>query len=408
MNRTIAIVGTLDTKADEVKYIAELIKKRDHKTLIIDPGVLGQAPFEADITRDQVAEAAGTNLKQVIALGDEGEAIEIMTEGTSKIVQELYSSGRLDGVVVLGGSMGTSLGLPVLKALPLLMPKLMVSTVAFTKIISGEAVSADLTVMPTVADIWGLNRITKRVLENAAGAISGMVENHGEEEISEKPMIGVATLGSAALKYVPQIKPLLEQRGYEVAVFHTNGFGGITFEQFVEQGLFAGALDLSLQELMSYLCGGQNAVDRLTAIGKRAMPQVVAPGAIDWFCWFESLETLPAQYRGRTMHMHNPRIAELKTNKEEKAELGEMMAKKLNRALGPTVMLIPTQGFSERDKPGGVFYDPEGRKAFVEALKGNIEPSIEVRELDMHINDPEFAQEAVAALDSVIMRQSKH
>ena len=302
--------------------------------------------------------------------------------------------------------MGTSLGLAVLKALPLLMPKLMVSTMAFTQVISAEAAGADLTVMPTVADIWGLNRVTKRVLENAAGAISGMVENYTKEEEGDKPLIGVTTLGSAGLKYVPLIKPLLERNGYEVAIFHTNGVGGQTFEQFVEDGLFAGVLDLSQQELMGYICGGPTAVDRLEAFGKRSVPKVVAPGATGFFGWFGSLEKLPAEHRGRMVHMHNPQTARIKSNNDEKAALGEIMAKKLNKALGPTKVLIPTQGFCERDRPGDDlsydFYDPEGYQAFIKAFKANIKPGIKVRELDMHINDPEFAREAVAELISMM------
>ncbi|MGB2885245.1 MAG: Tm-1-like ATP-binding domain-containing protein, partial [Dehalococcoidia bacterium] len=404
MKKTIVIVGTLDTKADEVRYIADLITNRGHRTLIIDPGILGQVPFKPDVTREQVSEAAGTSLDQVISLGDEGEAIEVMARGTWNVVRGLYSSGEMDGIVVLGGSMGTSLGLPVLGQLPLLMPKLMVSTVAHTQIISTEAVSADLTVMPTVADIWGLNRITKRVLSNAAGAISGMVESYSKEEESGKPLVGLPTLGSAALRYVPFIKPLLEERGYEVAVFHTNGMGGRVFEQFVEHGVFTGALDLSMQELMGYVCNGSNPVSRLEAATKRALPQVVAPGAVDWFCHFGSLNTLPAQYKSRTIHMHNPQVVEIRTSREEKISLGETMAERINRALGPTIVLLPAAGVSERDKPGGVFFDPEGRRAMIDVLKKNLEPRIEVRELDMHINDPDFSLETVEAFDKVIDR----
>ena len=404
MTKTIVIVGTLDTKGEEVKYIKELIAKRGHRTIVVDTGVLGQAPFAPDITHDQVAEAAETSLKEVIALGEEGKAIEVMAEGTAKVAQELYSSGSLDGIIALGGSMGTSLAMTLMRALPLLTPKLLVSTVAFSPMISPDVVSKDLTVMPTVTDIWGLNRITKRVLANAAGAIAGMVETQEKEEVLQKPMLGVTTLGASGMKYVVWAKPLLEQMGYEVAVFHTNGVGGRTFEQFVEQGLLAGALDFSLAELANYLCGGHAAVDRLEAIGKRALPQVVAPGALNWFSWFGSLETVPAKYSDRKKYMHNSLVMELKTSKEEMATIGEVMARKLNRALGPTVVLIPTQGFSERDKPGAVFYDPEARKAFIEALKGNIEPKVEVIELDMHLNAPEFAQEAVAILDGMVRK----
>jgi uncharacterized protein (UPF0261 family) len=404
MTKTIVIVGTLDTKGEEVKYIQGLIAKRGHRTIVIDTGVLGQTPFTPDITRDQVAGAANTSLKEVIALGEEGKAIAVMAEGTAKVAQELYSSGNLDGIIALGGSMGTSLAMPLMNALPLLTPKLLVSTVAFSRMIPSDVVSKDLTVMPTVVDIWGLNRITKRVLQSAAGAIAGMVEEQEKEEVAQKPLIGVTTLGTSGMKHVLWAKPLLEQKGYEVAVFHTNGIGGMTFEEFVEQGLLAGALDLSLAELGNYLCGGHPAVDRLEAIGKRALPQVVAPGALNWFSWFGSLETIPAKYRRRKTYMHNPLVMELKTSKKEMAAMGEVIARKLNRALGPTVFLIPTRGFSSRDELGAPFYDPQARKALISALKRNIEPKIEVIELDMHLNDPAFAQEAVSILDSMMRK----
>ena len=404
MTKTIVIVGTLDTKADEVRYLADLIANRGHRTLIIDPGILGQVPFKPDVTREQVAQAAGTSLDQVASVGDEGEAIEVMARGTWNVVRDLYSSGEMDGIVVLGGSMGTSLGLPVLAQLPLLIPKLMVSTVAHTQIISSEAVSADLTVMPTVADIWGLNRITRRMLQNAAGAISGMVESCSREEESGKPLVGLPTLGSAALSYVPLIKPLLEEKGYEVAVFHTNGIGGRTFEQFVESGVFTGALDLSMQELMGFVCNGSNSVNRLEAATKRALPQVVAPGAVDFFCYFGPLGTLPTQYRSRSIRIHNAQVVQTRTSREEKVSLGEIMAERINRALGSTIVLLPAAGISDWDKPGGVFYDPDGRTAMMAALKANLDPRIEVRELDMHINDPAFSDAAVEAFEAVTAR----
>ncbi len=401
MDKTIVILGTLDTKGDEVWYIDQLLRNKGYKTIKIDPGILGEVPFKAEITREEVAEAAGTSLSNVVAMGDEGDAILAMATGAAAIIQGLHSRGEMDGIVALGGSMGTSVGLPVMKALPLLEPKLMVSTVAFTQIISGEAVSEDLTVMPTVADIWGLNRITRRVLENAAGAISGMVESAHAVEKPKEPLIGVTTLGLAALRYVPMVKPLLEEQGYEMAVFHTNGVGGGTFEKFVAQGQFEGVLDLSQQELMSFICGGNNGVDRLEAMSSVPTPHVVAPGGTDWFCWFGS-GGVPNAYQNRIIHMHNSRVAEIKTTEEEKAKLGQVIAQKLNRAAGPAIFLFPEEGFSERDKPGGVFYDPEGRAACIAMLKKHIAPHIEVRELPMHINDPRFIQEAASALSSLI------
>jgi len=402
MTKSIVVVGTLDTKGEEVEYLKGLIEKRGHKTIVIDTGILRAAPFLAEVTREQVAEAAGTDLKEIIALGDESEAIAAMARGASKIVQELHSSGRLDGIIALGGSMGTSLGIGVMKALPLLMPKLMVSTVAFLPMMSPQVVSKDLTVMPTVADIWGLNRITKRVLKNAAAAIVAMVESYEENEVPEKPLIGVTTLGSAACRYVPRMKPLLEEKGYEVAVFHTNGIGGGAFEEYVEQGLLAGALDLSLFELASHLYGTNTGIDRLEAISKRGIPQVVAPGGMHFFAWYGSLETAPPQLRGRKILWHNPLAFAVEMKTDEMVFVAEVMARKLNNAAGPTVLLIPIKGFSEYDRPGSALYQPEGRMVFIETLKSHIEPRIKVIELDLHINDREFAQEAVTIFDSLM------
>ncbi len=408
MAKTIVIVGTLDTKGDEVKYIKELIEKRGHKTIIIDAGILGEAPFPPDITREQVAEAARADLKEMAALGEEGKAIAAMAEGTSSIVQELYSSGRLDGIIALGGSMGTSLGIAAMRTLPLGMPKLMLSTVALTAIMSAQAVSKDLTAMPTVADLWGINRITKRVLENAAGAIVGMVDNYEKEEVIEKPLIGITTLGSAVFKYVTWAKPLLEEKGYEVAVFHTNGIGGHAFEQYVEQGLLAGALDLSFFELANYLYKTNEGVNRLEAISKMEIPQVIAPGAVHWVGWYGSPEIIPPRFSDRELHWHNPLTFGVRLSADEMVFIAEVMAEKLNKAAGPTVVLIPTQGFSGYDRPGkSCLYQPEGRKAFIEALKRHIEPRIKVIDLDMHINDPAFIEHAVAILDDMIKGQTK-
>jgi len=301
--------------------------------------------------------------------------------------------------------MGTSLGIVVMKALPLLMPKLMVSTVAFLAVISPHVVGKDLTVMPTVADIWGLNRITNRVLENAAAAIVGMVESYEEKGVPEKPLIGVTTLGSAACRYVPQVKLLLEARGYEVVVFHGNGIGGGAFEAYVEQGLLAGALDLSLFELANYLYGTNGGIDRLEAISKRAIPQVVAPGTVNWMSWYGPPETIPPRLMDRITFLHNPLTASMAMNVDEVVLVAETMARKLNKAAGPTVLLIPTKGFSEYDRPGGKLYQPEVRKAFIEELERQIEPRIKVIKLDVHINDPEFAQEAVTILDSMMKEE---
>ncbi len=408
MAKTIVIVGTLDTKGEEVEYLKKLIQRRGHKTIVVDTGILGEAPFPPDISRDQVAEAAGVDLKEMIATDDEGKAMATMGQGASRIARELYSSGQLDGVVALGGSMGTTLGIALMKALPLTMPKLMVSTVAFTPLIPKEEVGKDLTVMPSVVDLWGLSRTTRRVLQNAAGAITGMVETYEKEEVNQKPVIGITTLGTASCKYILWAKPLLEEKGYEVEVFHTNGIGGSTYEEFVEQGLLDGALDFSISELVTHLCIGDllGVANRLEAAGKRPFPQVVSVGVANWIAW-GPLETLPPEFRNRKTFLHNPSTSGIELTKDEIALVGKTVASRLNSALGPTVLLIPARGFSERDRPGALYYDPEVCHVLIETLKSNVGPSVRLVELDLHINDPEFSERAVAILDDMLKGKTK-
>ncbi len=407
MTKTIVIIGTLDTKGEEVKYVKELIEGKGHKTIVIDVGVLEEPPFQPDIDHEEIAEAAGTTLKEVIALGNEGKAIEAMTEGATKIAQQLHSEGRLDGVISLGGSMGTWLGLVVMKALPFGVPKLMVTTEAYSGFIVPDMVGSGQMLTDCVAGLWGLNTISRVMLEDAVSAITGMVENH-RKIVPQKPLIGITTLGSSALSYTSRIGPLLEKRGYEMAVFHI-GAGGRNLEPLIDEGLIAGVLDLCLMELTGYLCrtawdGGPH---RLEAAGRKGIPQVVAPGGIDFVCWGGPPETLPPRLRNRPMHVHNPMDTAVMATVKEKAQLGKLLAQKLNCAAGPTAVLLPIRGFEEPDRPGGGFYDPEGRTVFITALKSYINSRVKVVELDAHINDPAFAQEAVTILDDMMKGKFK-
>jgi uncharacterized protein (UPF0261 family) len=403
MAKTIAIVGTLDTKGEEIRYIKERVEGRGYKALVIDGGILGKPLFPPDISREQVAQAAGTSLDQVIALGSENQAIAVMEKGAAKIAQELCSAGKLHGMIALGGTMGTWLGLGVMRTLPLSVPKLMLSTVAFTHFVTAEMVGKGQMMAECVAGLWGLNVISKAVLDTAVGAITGMVET-AAEIISEKPIIGITTMGSSSFSYVPQIKPRLEERGYEVAVFHTSGLGGLTLEQLIDEGLIAAALDLCLFDLGCQVTGSTFGVgpNRLEAAARKGIPLIAAPGGTDFIAWPVPPEEMPAQYRDRLLRMHNPNTTGVPLSKEERAEIGRLMAQKLNLAIGPVAAVLPLRGVSGHDKPGGEFYDPEGREALAQSFKQHISPKVEVVEVDANINDPAFSQAVMSLFDNMM------
>ena len=403
MAKAIAIVGTLDTKGEEIRYIKERIESRGYKAVVIDGGILGKPLFPPDISREQVAEAAGTSLNEVIALGDENKAITVMERGAAKIAQELCSAGKLHGMIALGGTMGTWLGLGVMRTLPLSVPKLMLSTVAFTHFVTAEMVGKGQMMAECVAGLWGLNVISKAALDTAVGAIAGMIET-AREIISEKPIAGITTMGSATFSYVPQIKPRLEERGYEVAVFHTCGLGGLTLERLIEEGLIAAALDLCLFDLGCQVTGSTYSVgpNRLEAAAKKGIPLIAAPGGTDFVAWPVPPEAVPAQFRSRTLRGHNPNSTAVMLSKEEKAGIGRLLAQKLNQATGLVAVVLPLRGVSRHDEPGSIFYDPDGREALVESLKQHIAPKVEVVEIDANINDPAFSEAVIALFDKMM------
>lgn len=403
MAKTIAIVGTLDTKGEEIRYVKERIESRGYEAVVIDGGILGKPLFPPDISREQVAEAAGISLDEVIALGDENKGITVMEKGVAKIAQELCYAGKLHGIIALGGTMGTWLGLGAMRALPLGVPKLMLSTVAFTHFITAEMVGKGQMMAECVAGLWGLNVISKATLDTAVGAITGMVET-AREITSEKPIVGITTMGSVNFNYVAQIKPQLEARGYEVAVFHTSGLGGLTLERLIEEGLIAVALDLCLFDLGCQVTGSTFGVgpSRLEAAAKKGIPIIAAPGGTDLVAWPVPPEALPDQFKNRTTRGHNPNTTGVMPTKEEKTEIGKLMAQKLNRATGPVAVVLPLRGVSRLDEPGALFYDPVGRQALVESFKQHVAPKVEVVEIDAHINDPAFSETVMALFDRMM------
>ena len=404
MPKTVVIIGTLDTKGEEFKYLKDLIEDQGLNTILIDCGVQGNPPFQPDFKSDEVARAGGTTLKDLREERDECKAIAAMAEGAIKIVQELYSAGRVDGIVSLGGSMGTTLGTMVMNTLPLEIPNLMVTTMAFNPILTPE-VGGHVTIMPTMADLWGLNRLTRQVIRNAASAICGMVRKYQIEQVQDKAAVGITTLGSAVNQFVNWAKPILEEKGYEVLVFHTVGLGGNALEELIRRGMVKGVLDFSLHELICEYCGIPGASSkRLESAGEMGIPQVISVANIDFFSWPFPSNTLPSRYRDRKMHWHNPFVSVVRTDAEEMVAVAEVIAQKLKKAKGPTVILIPTKGFSGWDAPGEVFYDPDADKAFIEALERDTAVSQKIVRLDLHINAPEFSLEAVQILDAMMKK----
>jgi uncharacterized protein (UPF0261 family) len=398
--KKIVIVGTLDTKFEEMGFIRDFVTKKGHDAVIIDAGIMGTVPFTPQISRDKVAEASGMSLQEVQALGDEGRAIALMAEGASRIVRNLYEMDKIDAIISVGGSMGTSLGLAIMKELPIGLPKLMVSTIAFTPLVTGDAVAKDQIMMQAPVDLWGLNVINRNTLQAAAAAIVGMAET-ATKIVPEKPMIGVTTRG--IMRYLNWIKPALEARGYEVVVTHCIGkVGGGTFETLIGQGLFSGVLDLCTGEVLEELNGGslRAGPTRLEGAGDMGIPQIVAPGCMEYWHWPGSAETIPSW---RKSHYHNPLVLCVKATMEEMIHGAEVMAEKLNRSRGPVTVLYPQKGFDDFDKEvGGVFYDPEGHATFLEVLRRKLNPTIDIVVLDMHINDQAFAEKVIKIFDQMM------
>lgn len=399
VEKTIVIVATLDTKPAEVLYVRDFIGARGHKVLIIDAGIRGDAPFQPSVTRNEVAAAADTSIEAVRKIPNEGPAMFAMAEGASRIVRRLYDRRQINAVLGVGGSMGTSLGLAVMRGLPVGLPKLMVSTIAFSGLITPNAVAKDQMMFQLPVDLWGINAINKHSLDAAAAAICAMAET-ASEIIPEKPLVAVTTRG--ILYYLNWIKPMLEARGYEVVVIHAMGIlGGGTLEDLIRQKLFTAVLDLCSCEVIEELFGGaaRAGASRLEAAGDMGTPQIVAPGCMEFFHWTGPAETAP---KDRKVHVHNPLVIGIKATTQEMIQAAEIMAQKLNRAKGPVKILFPLLGWDLHDQPDHVFYDPKGRAAFLDILKRNLDPHVELLELNAHINDQVFAEKVIELFDEMM------
>jgi uncharacterized protein (UPF0261 family) len=390
ITKTVALIGTFDTKGEEFSFLRERIESAGLRTLMIDVGVLGSPPFEADISQEEVAAAAKENLAALKTERDRGRSVTAMAVGAKAILGRLFEQGAIHGVASLGGSAGTAIATAAMRALPYGFPKLMVSTLASGDI-KHYVGTKDICMMPSVLDIAGLNHVSRRIISNAAGAICGMVTLESIGALDEKPAIA-ATMFGVTTPCVTAARRTLEERGYEVLVFHATGVGGQAMEQLIEDGAFRAVLDMTTTELADEVVGGVMSAGphRLEAAGRKGIPQLICPGAIDMVN-FGPEETVPAQFRSRNLYLHNPSVTLMRTTPEECAEIGRITAIKLNRASGPVTVLIPLRGVSAMDKPGAPFYSQEALNDYRRALKMALSPTIRLVELDAHINDERFA-----------------
>ena len=399
---TVVLVGTLDTKGREYAFLAERLREREVDVLLVDAGIVGEPLTQPDVTRQEVAQAAGSDVAALAAAGDRGAAIETMARGAAEVVKRLHADGKLDAIGGLGGSGGSALVTQAMRELAIGVPKLMVSTVA-----SGDTSpyvgSVDVTMMYSVVDIAGVNRVSARIMTNAAGALAGMARATVPDLGDERPIV-VASMFGVTTAAVTTARERLEELGYEVLVFHQTGAGGGSMEKLLEAGFAVGSLDVTTTEFCDQVAGGVLAAvpERLESAGRAGLPQVVSLGALDMVN-FGPLETVPERYRDRNLYVHNPTITLMRTTPDECREIARIVARKLNAAVGPTVLFVPLRGISAIATEGQPFHDPEADEALFSTLREELDTAkVEVHELDLDVNDPAFALAMANRLDELL------
>lgn len=398
--KTILVIGTYDTKDDELGYLAECIEGQDGKVLSMDVSVLGDPSQPTDYSKHAVAEEGGSSIKAAIDSGDENHAMQIMAEGAAALTLRLYREGRIDGVIALGGSMGTDLALDVCAALPLGVPKYVVSTVSFSAMLPPERIAPDIQMILWAGGLYGLNSVCKASLSQAAGAVLGAARAV-EKPRFDKPLIGMTSFGKTVLRYMVSLKPALEERGFEVAVFHATGMGGRAFEGLAAEGTFACVFDFAPQEVVNHHFGSAitAGADRLVNAGARGIPQLVAPGCYD-LVDFVTWQDPPERLRGRPTHAHNRLITSALIDADERREVARVMCDKLSTAKGPVELLLPLQGCNEWDRKGADLHDAEGLAAFCDEMQSACPANANLQALDCHINDAAFAEAALKLFDA--------
>lgn len=398
--KTIAVAGTFDTKGKEFLYVKELIEELGLKTYMINTGVFN-SEIEVDVSNKEIAKEAGYDIDDIVSRRDRAMATEALSKGMELLIPRLYAEGKFDGIISFGGSGGTSLVTPAMRALPIGVPKMMVSTMASGNV-SQYVGTSDIIMMPSIVDVAGLNKISKTIFKNAVLAIAGMVgmaDKIKKVEEDEKPLIA-ATMFGVTTPCVDFAKEFLEERGYEVLVFHATGTGGKTMESLIDAGFFKGVLDITTTEWCDEIVGGVLGAgpNRLEAAGRNHVPQVVSVGALDMVN-FGPIDTIPEKFKSRNLYKHNPTVTLMRTTVEENIKFGQKIAEKLNASFGKTVLILPLKGVSMIDAPGQPFYGSKEDEALFDTLKNNIDKDkVNIVEMDNNINDKAFAQRAAEEL----------
>lgn len=396
----ILVIGTGDTKCDELQFMASVIEEAGGRPIMVDVSILGDPPYVPDYSKHDIAKAAATSIAAITESGDENSAMAAMARGAAALTSRLYKDGLVDGIIVLGGSMGTDLALDVAAVLPLGVPKFVVSTIAYSHLIPPERIAPDLMMILWAGGLYGLNNICRSVLSQACGAVVGAAR-HGTKPDRARPLIGMTSLGSSCLKYMKHLRPELEKRGYDVAVFHSTGMGGRAFEAIAAQAGFAAVFDFCIQEVSNHHYGTvvTSGPDRLENAGRAGIPQIVAPGAVDMVD-LQAWQTLPEIFAERPYHAHNRLIGSVTTSPEGRREVARLIGQKLAQADARVAFLLPTEGLQEWDKPDEPLHDPEGLAAFLDEMRRAVPASVTFQEVDAHINSPSFSAAALAVFDT--------
>jgi uncharacterized protein (UPF0261 family) len=399
-DKTILVVGTYDTKDAELTYLADRIRSQGGGVRTMDVSVLGDPQAPTDYSKHDVAKAGGSSIAKAIESGDENTAMQIMARGAAALTLKLWRDGAFDGVIVLGGTMGTDLALDLCQALPLGVPKYVVSTVSFSPLIPPERLAADIQMILWAGGLYGLNSVCKASLSQAAGAVLGAARAV-EAPKRDRPLIGMTSFGKTVLRYMVSLKPALEERGFEVAVFHATGMGGRAFESLAAEGAFAAVMDFAPQELTNHIMGSSISAgpDRMTNAGATGTPQIIAPGCydlVDVVGW----QPLPDRFRDSEVHAHNRLLSSILLGAEERREVAKAICERLAGAEGPVTLILPLQGGNEWDREGAPLHDAMGMAAFVDEIRKLCPANVTLLELDAHINDAEFADCALAVFDN--------